>query len=579
MAQVTDASAQFQAQLPVARMMSFGQMLEGERAYVMPSVQRPFEWEESQVSLLLNDLDGALSAGYPFYFLGHIVAVPRADGAMEVVDGQQRLATISILIAYVRDRVQSNAPALADALQDRILTARGFARLTLRRRDARFFQSRVQTPGNCLVMARTLPKKNEATIPVETDAQELIWQAARTIHARLERYAGDRLAQFARFLLDHAVVGFITAPHRSAAAILFRGMNDRGRDLSPADLMKLETIEQAGLPDAALDEAVRSWEDCEDTLGRRRFADLLELLPLIITGKALRHRSSLSEWKDTLFSSIDPETLLTQTLPQLGEITRQLLNGEVSGYFKSVHSALGRDVERWVRCLLLLQDREWWAAAVYAFWRHGDDPQYLHAFFKRLDRLAFACFLEGADADVWERRIGGVIRQGDEPASLFSNFGAFVLDARDVSKLINRMSEPFKRESWRRRAVAFRADAALGGQAYLNAAQLTLEHIAPSKHGKKWEAEGWSAADTSRSAHLLGNFALLTEPQNQQASGKLFFEKRAIYFETPGAPVQALTKDVERYKTWTPTDVRARTELLAAALLQEWDLLSVNPER
>lgn len=564
---------------PRATITPFGELLDGDAAYVMPSVQRPFEWEESEVSLLINDFATALSAGYPFYFVGHIVVVPKADGTFEVVDGQQRLATISILIAYVRDRVQSNNPALADALQRRILTSRGLSRLTLRRRDARFFQSRVQTPGNCLVMARTQPKRGEVGIPCETDAQELIWAAARTIHARLERIANDALAQFARFLLDQAVVGFIIAPHRSGAAILFRGMNDRGRDLSPADLMKLETIERAALPDPHADEAVRAWEDCEDALGRRRFADLLELLPLIITGAPLRQRSSLEEWKNTLFTAVGPEQLLTDLLPKLGGIMQQLLSGALGEYLVGAPEAMARDVEKWVKCLLMLQDREWCAAAVHALWRRGDDPAFLHAFFKGLDRLAFACFLEGADADNWERRMAAVIRQTPDPAALFGPGGAFELRPDETSKLVNRLNEPFKRESWRRRAVAFRADAALGGRAYLHAAHLTLEHVAPAKHGKKWEADSWSPADTSKYAHLLGNFALLNEAQNQAASGRLFFEKRAVYFDNPAVTPEALTEDLRKYKGWTHVEVRARTELLASALLQEWDLIAVKSIR
>lgn len=565
---------------PSARIVSFGELLGGAAAYVMPGVQRPYEWEETEVSLLANDLATALAAGYPFYFVGHVVVAPRQDGGFEIIDGQQRIATVSILIAYVRDRVQSNNPALADALQTRLLTSHGLARLTLRRRDARFFAARIQTPGAALAMAKLQPRKDEIGIPCDTDAQTLIWAAARTIHARLERYANDALAQFAQFLLNQAVVCLIQAPNRAGAAILFRGMNDRGRDLSPADLMKLETIELAGgADDSALEEAARAWEDCEDGLGRRRFADLLELLPLVITGKPLRQRSSLAEWKAALFSAVDPGTLVMGILPKLGAIMRQLTVGEVRSYFPPHDASLADDVERWAKCLALLQDREWYAAALVALWKHGDDPKYLHKFFEGLDRLAFACFLEGADSDVWERRMGAVIRQADDPVALFSAGGAFDLAPDEAGKVMNRLNEPFKRESWRRRAVAFRADAALGGKAYLNAAQLTLEHIAPARHGRRWEADGWAPADTQKFAHLLGNFTLLTEMQNQQASGKLFFEKAAVYFDTKGVTPEAITEDLRRYKDWSTDAVRARTELLAAALLTEWGLFKQRGDR
>lgn len=561
-------------QFPEARIMSFGQMLDGAAAYVMPAVQRPFQWEESEVSQLVHDLASALAAAYPFYFVGHIVVVRRPDGALEVVDGQQRLATVSIVIAYVRDRVQTSNPALADAMQERLLTPQGLMRVSLRPKDARFFQSKVLTPGAALAMARTNPKKGEVGVPCETDSQELIWAAARTVHHHFERTANDALAAFARFLLDEAVVSFIEVADRSSAAILFRGMNSTGRDLSAADLMKLVTIEESGLSGAQLDDVIRNWEDTEDMLGRRAFADLLELMPLILTGRQLKQRSDLNEWKATVFGAVSAERFLTDVLPTLGEIKRRLLAGDPGAAIAGAPEAQGRDIEKWLKCLVLLQDREWLAPAITALYRHGDDPAFLHGFFRRLDRLAFACFLEGASADVWERRMGAVIRGIADPKALFEHAGPFDLAPEETAKVRDRLNEPFKRESWRRRAVAFRADAAMGGTAYLSAPSLTLEHVAPAKHSKKWQADGWSSADHAKFAHLLGNFALITEPQNQAASGKLYFEKRAVYFEGKDVVVHKLTDDLRKYPEWKPEMVRGRTETLASALMTEWNLIT-----
>lgn len=558
---------------PTARVVTFGELLDGASAYSMPAVQRPFQWGESEVSLLVNDLDAARKAGFPFYFLGHIVVVPRSDEALEVIDGQQRLATASILIAYVRDRVQSSNPTLANSLQNRLLTPKGLARLTLRPRDERFFQARVQTPGAALAMAKIEKRSGEIGVPCETDAQELIWGAARTIHARLAGYANDVLSTFARFLLESTVVGLIHAPKRAAAAILFRGMNGTGLDLSSADLMKLETIELSGLKDAALDDAVRAWEDCEDLLGRRRFADLLELLPMVITGAPLRQRANLTEWTETLFTAVSPERLLSAVLPTIGPILRQLMSGDLSAYLATMNSVEAKSIDRSVKLLNLLMDREWQAAAIAALWRRPDDHAFLARFFSKLERLAFACFLEGADAAAWERRMSAVIRQITDDDGLFGDGGPMDIKADEIGKLVNRLNEPFKRESWRRRSVAIRADAALGGDVYLKASAFTLEHIAPARHSKRWEASGWRSADTHHYAGLLGNFALLTEAQNQAASGMPFFEKRAVYFETPGATPTRLTADLAAHKTWTTDTVRARTELLTAALLQDWDLL------
>jgi len=68
----------------------------------VPRHQRSFEWTEEHVGELLSDLDGAMARGQAEYFLGSIVVIgaPGSDRD-EVLDGQQRLATVSLLLASI----------------------------------------------------------------------------------------------------------------------------------------------------------------------------------------------------------------------------------------------------------------------------------------------------------------------------------------------------------------------------------------------------------------------------------------------------------------------------------------------
>ena len=73
-------------------------------SFVVPKHQRSFEWTEEQVSEFVSDLDGAMARGQADYFLGSVVVIsaPGADRD-EVLDGQQRLATASLLFASIAD--------------------------------------------------------------------------------------------------------------------------------------------------------------------------------------------------------------------------------------------------------------------------------------------------------------------------------------------------------------------------------------------------------------------------------------------------------------------------------------------
>lgn len=114
----------------------------------IPNYQRPYAWEEETAVQLLEDLLEALD-GNPDepYFLGSIVLVRNSDRVgHEVIDGQQRLTTLTILLALLRELTADYEVAanLEDMLREpgnvlQKLSAR--PRLTLRDRDRDFFRA------------------------------------------------------------------------------------------------------------------------------------------------------------------------------------------------------------------------------------------------------------------------------------------------------------------------------------------------------------------------------------------------------------------------------------------------------
>ena len=72
--------------------------IEGE--FYVPSYQRGYRWDETQVRQLLNDIT---ENGDNAYCLQPLVVRKKADGSFELIDGQQRLTTIYILMKYIKD--------------------------------------------------------------------------------------------------------------------------------------------------------------------------------------------------------------------------------------------------------------------------------------------------------------------------------------------------------------------------------------------------------------------------------------------------------------------------------------------
>jgi uncharacterized protein with ParB-like and HNH nuclease domain len=83
-----------------------GQIFNDTYAFEIPPYQRPYAWEVDQASELLSDLLDAMDTGSSggVYFLGSIVLIKSPNSPQsKVVDGQQRLTTLTILLSILRD--------------------------------------------------------------------------------------------------------------------------------------------------------------------------------------------------------------------------------------------------------------------------------------------------------------------------------------------------------------------------------------------------------------------------------------------------------------------------------------------
>jgi uncharacterized protein with ParB-like and HNH nuclease domain len=104
-----------------ADQLGIGDVLRLHRLVVPPN-QREYAWEAEHVHDLFQDFAAAIDGEKPSYFLGTIVLTQGESGQPEVSDGQQRLATTSILLAAIRDYFLDNGKKdLANSIEQDFL--------------------------------------------------------------------------------------------------------------------------------------------------------------------------------------------------------------------------------------------------------------------------------------------------------------------------------------------------------------------------------------------------------------------------------------------------------------------------
>jgi hypothetical protein len=215
-----------------------GSVLSHTRVAV-PLNQREYSWEEEHVRELFTDFSNAIAANKPEYFLGTIVLTRGASDIPEVSDGQQRLATTTILLAAIRDYLRSVKDfKRVQSIEQEFLkttdleTTATVPKLTLNVDDNEFFRKYI-VEGQ-----RTIQPSKESHRRIRC-AAELAAEHVRNI---LEQFKDavrvQRLLEWVRFIRDKAEVIVLLVPDHFNTFVMFETLNDRGLKASQADLIK-----------------------------------------------------------------------------------------------------------------------------------------------------------------------------------------------------------------------------------------------------------------------------------------------------------------------------------------------------
>jgi uncharacterized protein with ParB-like and HNH nuclease domain len=345
----------------------------------IPQYQRPYSWDVTHVEQMLEDLSQAFenprhqenSKEQNPYFLGSIVLIKGEGAAADVIDGQQRLTTLNIIMGVLRDlSPQSEQIKMQSFLHETGNKYQGTQphfRLRLRDRDASFFEQHVQHLGSTKI-AGPVTRSDD-------DVQDRIVRNRDTIRSYLETRSEKYRCDFFEFVAKHCFLVVVSASDQESAFRIFSTMNDRGLDLSVADILKAELIGQIA-SDNSLD-VTRRWEELEARLGRKQFVRLFaHIRALSLYNK--KEQSLQQDFRDIALDWDSAESCLTNLVFPCGEILERLQSEDF--YSETV----GREVNSSIRRLNRLESADWVPPAILWLSQHNSDVRSTTAFFSAL---------------------------------------------------------------------------------------------------------------------------------------------------------------------------------------------------
>lgn len=274
----------------------------GDKYYFnIPEYQRPYSWQKEHCQQLFDDISQADRDRE--YFLGTVI-LQKIDtigtiSRYDVIDGQQRLTTIQILLACLRDCVEDGD--FKNSIQQKIYQKENKAdgipeRVRLEAKEKNFLKVYVQENQS------TKKVMNNTKIVGDNEAQKNIINAIQIFYKNIQTMKQGEIQSLISYISQKCIFIHVITENFDDAYRLFTIINDRGLQLRRIDILKTSNLDPSVIPDENIrKEYARKWEDMEDDLGSDEFEKLIYFIRSInIREKA--KEDILKEYSKLLFA-------------------------------------------------------------------------------------------------------------------------------------------------------------------------------------------------------------------------------------------------------------------------------------
>jgi uncharacterized protein with ParB-like and HNH nuclease domain len=239
--------------------------------FVIPEYQRSYVWEDDNVNDLLDDLWYAFeNKGRNEYFLGSLVLRDLNNNKYkeyEVLDGQQRLTTLFMLLAVIRDisKNQDLIDTYNEMLFQKENVFKGIPeriRILYKIRDSveEFIEKYVIKHHGTMDDKSLKEKINTENVSIKNMANAIL-----TMRMFLNSKQTEKVEKFAAYLTLKVIFIYVSTDNREDAFRLFTILNNRGIPLTSADILKSINIGEIKISENQ--KYARMWEDIEGELG------------------------------------------------------------------------------------------------------------------------------------------------------------------------------------------------------------------------------------------------------------------------------------------------------------------------
>jgi Protein of unknown function DUF262/Protein of unknown function (DUF1524) len=559
-------------------------ILSNGKRYAVPTFQRDYAWDETEWSELWADIRelGTSTGEAGNHYLGALVLQPARDrGLMNIIDGQQRLVTLSLLALAIILRVERLAKSGAADAQDNVERARLLRERFVSTKDSASLQHRSRLELNATDNAFYQTYLVQGVSPPRPAAlkgsERRLHRAFVFFDEAVGKHLGENAggAELARFLEEVIAPRLrfisITVQDDETAFAVFETLNARGVALGTADLLKNFVFAMAAKGGSSdLDQARLLWEQILRLVPMPQVASLL-FHKLAATVPELREKRVFAEVK--------------RLVPQERSVFDFLRELRAAA---DIYSALDDpndefwvdfpEARKSVSVLDIVGAHQYRPVILAAYQQFADRPE-------KLSRLLRNLVMISVRATVVRVNTGDVQRANQSTAIRVANGElesphAIARALGDITPSDDEFRAQFavlsidpksSRKRWLRYLLG-ELEAAAGGKTInFELGDVTMEHILPANPSSNWET--FSPEDRLRDTTRLGNLTPLEHSLNVGLGAADYDRKRAVYQKSGYALTRAIVAE-----EWTPATLRSRQETLADLAIKVWRVEAREPK-
>ncbi len=534
----------------------------------VPIYQRSYAWEQDHVLELFDDIKQAIEQREQEYFLGSIVTTKNSEARPEVADGQQRLATITILLAAIRDHFYDSGDSeRAETITSEYLYKKDLAtlnripKLKLNDLDNEFFEKRVLSE----------PDSEERAIPTTRLSHERISETALLAKQHVSKIAEQssptgHLTNLVQYIKESVMVIWVKASDDSNAFTIFETLNDRGIALAISDLLKNYLF---GISSEKLTEIQQRWQS---VIGTFETMDQPELILLFIrqfwsSKHGLIREKNLYKHIKKRVRNKDQALAFATELDRNAKLYSAILNTKHDIWQR--YGPTARQHMDTLNTLRMVQIRPLVLAVMDKFCE-SEVQKSLKLILSWAVRFLITGSLGSGTLEIHYSRSAKDVRDGK-----ITSAEKLRIDSKQVVPTDGEFKNAFASASVskpylaRYYLMALEKEARGDPEPELvpndNAEVVNLEHILPKSPSANWKIGGDEHAALYR---RIGNLALTKKRINVTAGNNSFAFKKPFYRKSD----YILTSSIASVKEWNEKSINSRQEKLSKLALKAWPL-------